>query len=269
MDWLERGGGVRWLVVGGAVTDLRSWSHHKRYPAPLTAGVSGVGSARGRLEKGDSMGMRSVERSSRGGPRRRLVPRKAATLAAAGLALLLATAVALAATGDITQPAGTAGCVSQAGVESCADGHALNDANGVAVSPDGKNVYVASYGSEAVGRPHPRTTPRGVTPTTRASRRGADPNARGFSGHAPRGATAVAVAREGKNASAASFFCIAVRRPPRTPPSAVTTDPAGTAGCVSEDGSGPCADGHALIDPNSVAVSPDGKSVYVASSFGS
>jgi DNA-binding beta-propeller fold protein YncE len=37
---------------------------------------------------------------------------------------------------------------------------------------------------------------------------------------------------------------------------------------LSEDGSGPCADGHALSDPRAVAVSPDAKSVYVGS-FGS
>ena len=43
------------------------------------------------------------------------------------------------------------------------------------------------------------------------------------------------------------------------------TQPAGTAGCVSETGAGPCADGHGLDGPCSVAVSPDGKSVYVAS----
>src|SRR5256885_6528479 len=230
MDWLERGGGVRWLVVGGAVTDLRSWSHHKRYPAPLTAGVSGVGSARGRLEKGDSMGMRSVERSSRGGPRRRLVPRKAATLAAAGLALLLATAVALAATGDITQPAGTAGCVSQAGVESCADGHALNDANGVAVSPDGKNVYVASYGSEAVARLHRDTTTGAITQTTGTSGCVADANARCFSGHALSGAASVAVSLAGKNVYVASYFSHALVRLNRNPTTVTIPEPAGTAG---------------------------------------
>ena len=42
------------------------------------------------------------------------------------------------------------------------------------------------------------------------------------------------------------------------------TQPAGAAGCVSETGAGPCADGHALDSPGPVAVSPDGTSVYVA-----
>ncbi len=43
------------------------------------------------------------------------------------------------------------------------------------------------------------------------------------------------------------------------------TQKAGTAGCISEDGTGgACADGVALENPYSVAVSPDGKSAYVA-----
>ncbi len=51
----------------------------------------------------------------------------------------------------------------------------------------------------------------------------------------------------------------------RNPTTGALTQPAGTAGCISEDGSGTCADGHGLIGGGSVAVSPDGKSVYVAS----
>src|SRR5262245_43331303 len=39
----------------------------------------------------------------------------------------------------------------------------------------------------------------------------------------------------------------------------------GIAGCVSEDGSGPCADGRGLYEATDAAVSPDGRSVYVAS----
>jgi hypothetical protein len=46
--------------------------------------------------------------------------------------------------GAITQPAGTLGCVSDTGSSSCADGTALAGAQGVTLSPDGRNVYVAS-----------------------------------------------------------------------------------------------------------------------------
>ena len=41
----------------------------------------------------------------------------------------------------------------------------------------------------------------------------------------------------------------------------------GPAACLSENGAGRCRDGTALVSPTSVAVSPDGKSAYVASQF--
>ena len=90
-------------------------------------------------------------------------------------------------TGAITQPAGTAGCISETGAGPCADGHALDGPHSVAVSPDGKSVYVAS------------------------------------------GSTSDAVARLNRNTTTGAI-----------------TQPAGTAGCVSETGAGPCADGHGL-----------------------
>src|SRR6266511_3958988 len=54
-------------------------------------------------------------------------------------------------TGALTQKAGTAGCVSEDGTGSaCQDGVALDSATGVAGSPDGASVYVASETSNAV-----------------------------------------------------------------------------------------------------------------------
>ena len=67
----------------------------------------------------------------------------------AALAFLLVTTVALAATGDLTQPAGTAGCLSDTATSGCAQGHQLLGTRSVAVSPDGKNVYVASQSTVA------------------------------------------------------------------------------------------------------------------------
>ena len=141
----------------------------------------------------------------------RLARRKVIAVALASAALLVITATALAATGDLTQPAGTAGCISETGrglrrrprarqpvlgggepgreerlrrLErqqrrgapqpqhdhrgdhparrdrrlrqrdggACADGHGLDSPYAVAVSPDGKSVYVASDVSDAVAR---------------------------------------------------------------------------------------------------------------------
>jgi DNA-binding beta-propeller fold protein YncE len=45
------------------------------------------------------------------------------------------------------------------------------------------------------------------------------------------------------------------------------TQKSGTAGCISHQGSGGCQPGIGLEDARSVATSPDGKNVYVASEF--
>src|SRR5437773_2697763 len=99
---------------------------------------------------------------------------------------------------------GRAPTATGSGARPCADGHGLSLAAGVAVSPDGKTIYVASWYSNAVARFDRKK-------------------------------------------------------------SGAITQPAGSAGCVSETGVGPCADGHGLYAPAGVAVSPDGLSVYVAS----
>jgi DNA-binding beta-propeller fold protein YncE len=136
--------------------------------------------------------------------------RQVIALALAASVLLVVTAAALAVTGDLTQPAGNAGCISDpqfGGAEPCAEGHGLINPTSVAVSPGGKSVYVASVTSDAVARLNRNTTTGAIT------------------------------------------------------------QPAGSAGCVSETGAGPCANGHGLDGPYGVAVSTGGKSVYVASFF--
>jgi DNA-binding beta-propeller fold protein YncE len=170
-------------------------------------------------------------------------------------------------TGAITQPAGSAGCVSEDGTGPCADGHALSGGgDSVAVSPDGKNVYVASYTSDAVVRLNRNTTTGAITqPAGSAgcvSETGAGPCA---DGHGLSGAAWVTVSANGKSVYVASTISNAVARFDRNTTTGAITQPAGSAGCVSETGAGPCADGHALLDPVWVAPSPEGKSVYVAS----
>jgi DNA-binding beta-propeller fold protein YncE len=54
------------------------------------------------------------------------------------------------ASGAITQKPGADGCWSETGASGCADGVALDFPRTVAVSPDGRNVYVAAFSSNAV-----------------------------------------------------------------------------------------------------------------------
>jgi DNA-binding beta-propeller fold protein YncE len=211
------------------------------------------------------MGELSGERNGSRGSFKRLARREVTALSLAGLVMLAATAVALAVTGDLTQPAGTAGCISETGAGPCADGHALDGAVSVAVSPDGKSAYVASTG-DTVARFHRDPTTGWIAQPAGTggciSETGAGTCA---DGHALSGALAVAVSPDGKSVYVASASSNAVVRLNRNTITGAITQPAGVAGCVSQTGAGPCADGHALSGARSVAVSPDGKSVYVAS----
>jgi DNA-binding beta-propeller fold protein YncE len=137
-------------------------------------------------------------------PRRRTRPRAAALLALAAMLLLAPVAWAL---GELSQKLGTAGCISEDGSGGlCQNGKALQNAFGVATSPDGKSAYVASAISGAVA----------IFDRDRAT-------------------------------------------------GALTQKP-GTAGCVSENGTGgACQDGTALDGAAGVATSRDGKSAYVVS----
>jgi sugar lactone lactonase YvrE len=169
-------------------------------------------------------------------------------------------------TGAITEPAGSAGCVSEDGSGPCADGHALLDAVWVQVTPDGKNLYVASLMSNAVTiLKRDKTTGAITQPNGSAGCVSEDGSGPCADGHGLSGPFSVAVSPNGKSVYAASNMSNAVSRFKRDPSTGALAQPSGSAGCVSEDGSGPCANGHGLSGANSVLVSPDQKNVYVAS----
>ena len=170
-------------------------------------------------------------------------------------------------TGAITQPAGTAGCISETGAGPCADGHGLErPERGGGERRTGRASTSPRIASDAVARLNRNTTTGAITqPAGSAgcvSETGAGPCA---DGHGLDGPYGVAVSPDGKSVYVASCDSDAVARLNRNTTTGAITQPAGTAGCVSETGAGPCADGHGLDVPHSVAVSPDGKSVYVAS----
>lgn len=139
----------------------------------------------------------------------------------------------------------------------------------IALSPDGKNVYVASSKSNAIAifrrnaRTGTLTQPQGAAGCIAA--KGADGCARAVGLDGP---NSVAVSPDGRNVyttSRASNTVSVFHRNRST--GALNQLPAG-AGCISGLPVPNCANGRALVGPDVVIVSPDGENVYVGSFFG-
>ena len=169
-------------------------------------------------------------------------------------------------TGAISQPAGTAGCISETG-----RGRAPT-----AMGSTARSRWRSARTGRASTSPRSPATPWRASTATRPPGRSPSPpgppaaSARRGRGPAPTAMGSTARARGGGQPGREERLrrlgdSDAVARLNRNTTTGAITQPAGTAGCVSETGAGPCADGHGLNGPRSVAVSPDGKSVYVAS----
>jgi DNA-binding beta-propeller fold protein YncE len=203
-----------------------------------------------------------------------------AVVALGCLLVLLAGGVAYAAIGDLTQKAGTAGCVSDTGTSgACQDGGPLDAAAGVAVSPDGTSVYVATGGlngdavvifdrNPATGTLTQKTGTAGCVSDTGTGGACQD-------GVALDGVSDVAVSPDGRSVYAASLGTGAVavfnRNTSNTANRGALTQKADPNDCWSDTGTpatgGTCQNGVALNAPAGVAVSPDGTSVYAAVTF--
>ena len=168
-------------------------------------------------------------------------------------------------TGALTQAAGKAGCVAAKAAEGCALGIGLIAPNSVAVSPDGKNVYVTSRDAASV------TTFRRNRLT--GALRELPPSASGCisglplpgctSGRALKGPDGVVVSPDGKNVYVGDFFGNAVASFSRAGGSGALTQLAGTAGCIAEAIEG-CATGVQLGSIEGLAVNRSGSAVYAA-----
>jgi DNA-binding beta-propeller fold protein YncE len=176
-------------------------------------------------------------------------------------------------TGVLTQLAGTSGCVSETGSAGlCADGKRLDGASEVAVSPDGRSVYVAAAVEPGTGGPS------AVAVFSRDAKTGALTQLSGADGcvsetgsggqcadgKALVSPTEIAVSRDGRSVVVTDFLASAVAVFSRNQKSGVLTQLSGTNGCVSDTGSGgDCAAGRGLSGPVDVVFSRDGANVYV------
>jgi DNA-binding beta-propeller fold protein YncE len=181
--------------------------------------------------------------------------------------------VALGRDGDGTlQPiAGPAGCLAEVEFSNSPcdpAGHGLLGAEGIAVSPDGRNVYVAASEADAVAildrDPETGLLTQSATAGGCFSLGGADECEEG---RALDDARSVSVSPDGKNvyvAARGDDGGIAVFD--RDPETGGLTQPPGEAGCINESGAEGCADAFTVrTAPEEVELSPGGDFAYIAS----
>jgi len=187
--------------------------------------------------------------------------RRAAAVSAVIVGLALAAVVARAAVGALTP----AGCLSSGAVSGCTDlgNTSLKAAFGVAVSPDGVTVYVTGLTGNAVNV-FTRSASGALTPAGCLSS-GTVTGCTDLGNTSLKGATGVAVSPDGKTVYVTGGIGNAVNVFTRSASGALTP-----AGCLSSGAVTGCTDlGNTSLDgATGVAVSTDGKTVYVTAAAG-
>ncbi|MDX6580818.1 MAG: hypothetical protein QOI10_2 [Solirubrobacterales bacterium] len=196
------------------------------------------------------------------------------------VAALLAPAGALGspkAVGALEQLSGAGGCLVDRSqpAHGCTSARALRGpapilgSNAVAISPEGKNVYVASSQSNAIAVF--KRNPHSGTLSQRSGAAGCI-SAGGVGGCA----TAVGLVRpnsvtvsgDGANVYATSVGSNAVTTFARNPSTGALTQAGDSSGCISNAALTGCTTGRALDGSDIVTVSPDGANVYVGAFVG-
>jgi DNA-binding beta-propeller fold protein YncE len=193
-----------------------------------------------------------------------------------------------ASTGRLRQLPGVAGCVSEDGTAglygqpgNCTDGRNLVGTFGVTVSPDGKNVYVAT-GFDIRHNDFDPFASSGVATFARDAATGRLRQLPGKSGclsqsgsqgqcadgRALEGAQSLTVSPDGRNVYVAGAANDAIAIFARDALGRLR-QLAGRAGCVSENGDQGCRQAPGLDGVSAIAVPKDGKHVYAPSYFSS
>lgn len=187
------------------------------------------------------------------------------------------------ATGDLTPKSVEEGCIDAASGPgpSCREDRVLASARDIAISPDGENVYVTSSETDAVAVFN-RDPATGAL--TQDSGRAGCISSSGISrfrcqeARALDSARAIATSGDGKSVYVAGAGAITIFDRDRA--TGDLTQKRGRAGCISGGGSGDgtCRRGRAFSDApavprgspriKAVAVSPDGRNLYVTQNYG-
>jgi DNA-binding beta-propeller fold protein YncE len=210
-----------------------------------------------------------------------------ATAAALAALLLCASTFAAAAPkhqprqareGTLTQLAGPSGCLvdrSTGKKSGCGIARALKGpgpfmgSRAIALSPDGKSVYVAASKSDAIAifRRNARTgtLTQSKGPAGCIAAQGAGRCATAIALDGP---NSLAVSPDGRNVYATSRASNSISVFLRNQSSGALTQLPASAGCVAGLPVPVCAVGRALVGPDVVVISPKGENVYVGSFFG-
>lgn len=168
------------------------------------------------------------------------------------------------ATGALTQPEGSAGCIAEA-MSGCAPGIALAAPEGMAISRDGASVYVASALSNALAVLARDPSTGALAQATDGSGCIAETLLAGcVSGVQLDGANAVAVSPTRGDVYVTSLFSNSVTSFSRSRSSGGLRQKPGTSACLVWLRAVGCSFGRALSSPEGLAVSPDGENVYAA-----
>ena len=167
--------------------------------------------------------------------------------------------------GALTQPADTTGCLTNVATSGCTTGVALAAPEGMAVSGDGANVYVASAASNALVVLARDPTSGALTQATDGTGCVSNAALTGCTtGTQLGGANAVAVSPDDDDVYVTSLTSNSLTSFTRTAGSGQLTQKAGTSACAINLLAVGCSLGRALSAPEGLTVSPDGASVYAA-----
>lgn len=167
-------------------------------------------------------------------------------------------------TGALTQLAGSAACIAEE-MAGCATGIALKSVEGLAISNDGNSVYAATALSDAVVTLSRNPATGALAQASDGSGCIVDSPLTGCTpGRELSGANAVAVSPNGNGVYVTSLFSDSVTSFTRNSSSGALAQREGTGGCLINLRAAGCSFGRALVAPEGLALSPDGRNAYVA-----